>query len=496
MRMIGEYKTYYKNGFFNDILKDVGKRSKPVDFTKITQNVFGVELSEPAQKYLKFISSHNPNFEIGQFFAHEPSLPENDCENVFKQMLTGKYSNDINQIFTGCIAIGADSGGQMYYLQLDKNKSEIYLYAPDVDELKYLACSLEAFAYLNRIYEDWMDFEYENDIDSDEIINGRIPTKIDITPFQKKLGALLGYVNLSGFEDSDVCSEFDEIFHSLFSSKLKARSESSVIQNHKRAKWIISMLDNDFFNPMKLEDEPESGNEPISDCSDALYWLWRYYFTCNDNKLKALCERCYNHKARLVRGAVSMITELNEAPDSMPEFNYLRIQRELVKNDGLPPAFSKAFDKDVLKPKKTDSEEIKECKKNIRKSKDNHQAWDELTYNYSLIEDWDTMLKCAEMSLALNSNSYYAWMQRGIAFHMKKNNKDALHSFDRGLCFSNHENLWLNKAIVYTKIEHHKSAINHLKRIRNWNRADLIKAEKELDALSYDPEYKKLIETT
>lgn len=489
---MNNYKKYFKDMFFSDLKKEAELAENPINIDKQIKTVFGIKLSGSLQAYLNFHVKYNSNLESGQFYAEKLFIPESDKKNVFKAILAGCFVGDLNQIFTDSILIGSDGGGQMYYAALDPENTEIYLYNHGVGEMKFLADSIEAYSYLNRIYEDWIIFEEENDIDRELIIDGEIPKDLDVSSFQEKLKNLQGHVNLTGFEDSDVCSEYDELFQGLMGFAMTAKPKSKRIHYFERSNWIMHMLDNCYSTPGHMEPKPESGKESISKSSDALYWLWRYYFMKNDEELKALCIRCNNHSARLVTDAVSLITELINNPDSFPEFNYIRIQRELLNNKNYLPVFKKIAP-DFLEPEKTDKEMTAKHKVFIKENPENSGGWDNLAYNYYEEENWEKMLICSNMSLSIKPNFYYSWMQRGIALWMLKNFDEALFSFDIALCFDGNNDLWLNKAILLAEKGEKKSAFDHLWQIDSYNRAKIIKSQKDLDILSSEPEYKKLI---
>ncbi|MBO0320850.1 hypothetical protein J0X14_00965 [Muricauda sp. CAU 1633] len=452
---------YFKSSFLEELTTTTEKTNAPQNIVKGIEGLFGHSMSESVRALLQFLQDYKSGAGFGQYFTTDLTLPEIDAENSFMWLLSFGQIELFAQVFTNSVLIGTDSGGQQYYVNLDANHPEVFLHNSGVLDMKFLADSPESFAYLNRVYEDFMLFADDRQIDVEPIIDGKLPDIPEISLFQKELRLLSGKINLA--DDSDVYSNYQEICNGLNSSELMATPSTNVMDAYDNAFWIMRMLTHNFETPpTDMNPSPKSGIEHLENGTDLLYWLWRFYFTGEDSSLNNLCKRCENHPSKIVKDAAFVIDKLHNKPNEFSELNFLRLQRDRLLKGSIPPIFEKEIGAAFLKPDKQDDYTISSTKKMLLKNPDDHRAWDQLAYAYNTIKSWQKAQIAAEKSLAFNPNSYYAWFQHGIALHEQKRYEEALLSYDHALCYNGHPNLWTNKILVLLEASKFSEAIGHL----------------------------------
>jgi tetratricopeptide (TPR) repeat protein len=452
---------YFKDSFFEELTKTTEKTNIGHEVVKNVETLFGHSISESTRAVLQFLQDYKSGAGFGDYFTTDLALPENQTNNTFKWLLSHGKIEVLAQAFTNSVMIGADSGGQQYYINLDLKYPEVFLHNSGVLDMKFLADSPESFAYLNLIYQDFMLFAHDHQIAIESIIDGELPDSPEISFFQEELKLLSGKINLAN--DSDVYSNYQEICNGLNGTELIATSSTNAMDAYDNAFWIMRLLTNNFETPpADIRSIPETNTESLENGAELLYWLWHYYFIGEDNALNNLCNRCKNHPAKIVRDTVSVVDILLKKPNELTELNYLRLQRDLLVNGNVPPIFEKEIDAAFLKPHKQDDYTISSTKKMLLKNLDDYRAWDQLAYAYNTLKVCEKAQIAAEKSLAFNPNSYYAWLQHGIALHEQKHYEGALASYDRALCFNGHPNLWTNKILALLESDKFSEATGHL----------------------------------
>lgn len=450
---------YFKNSFFKELTKTTQQTNIGHEVVKNVETLFGHSISESTRAVLQFLQDYKSGAGFGDYFTTDLALPENQTDNTFKWLLSHGKIEVLAQVFINSVMIGIDSGGQQYYLNLDANHSEIFLHNSGVLDMKFLADSPESFAYLNRIYQDFMLFAHDHQIAIESIIDGELPNKPEISLFQKELKLLSGKINLA--DDSDVYSNYQEICNGLNRSKLIATPSTNVMEAYDNVFWIMRLLTNNFETPpTDVKSSPKTSMKHLENGTELLYWLWHYYFIGEDIALNNLCNQCKNHPSKIVRDAAVVIDILLKKPKELTELNYLRLQRGLLVNEHV--LFDTEIDVVFLKPHKQDDYTISSTKKMLLKNPDDYRAWDQLAYGYNTIKSWEKAQIAAEKSLAIHPNSYYAWFQHGIALHEQKRYEEALLSYDHALCYNGHPNLWTNKILALLESNKFSEAIGHL----------------------------------
>ncbi len=451
---------YFKNSFFKELTKTTQKVNTPLNSVTGIKGLFGHSISKSTRAVLQFLQDHEPGGGFGQYFTSELALPETDIANTFMWLLSQAKIELFAQVFTNSVMIGTDSGGQQYYVGLDPKHPEIFLHNSGVLDMKFLADSPESFAYLNHIYEDFVAFTDNHQIDFESIIDGVLPHEPEIASFQEELKLLSKKINLA--DDSDVYSNYQEICNGLNGSELMATSSTNLQNAYDNAFWIMRLLTHNFETPpANIKSRFKTNIKDLENGTELLYWLWHFYFTGEDSTLNNLCNQCKNHPAKIVRDAALVIDILLKKPNELTELNYLRLQRDLLVK-GVSPTFEKEIDVAFLKPDKQDDYTISSSKKVLIKNPDDHRAWDQLAYAYNTKKNWEKAQIAAEKSLAIHPNSYYAWFQHGIALHEQKQYQKALLSYDHALCYNGHPNLWTNKILALLESDKFSEAIGHL----------------------------------
>nr|WP_299071396.1 hypothetical protein [uncultured Allomuricauda sp.] len=490
---MNEEEIYFEDSFFKDLRDRVDTKENPLNVEHFINEIYGRSVSGPTKKFLEF-HSHFTYKKFGQFYPTKLSFPDFQYENLYKSLLADSQIGLI-QAFTESISIGNDASGQFYLLGLGGEKSPVYRFSSGSFVINFLSNSIESFAYLNCIFSDWIEFEKAHEIDEEAIIDGNIPNDLDVSSFRQRLAKLSGKVNLSD-PNEDFLTDYDELFTAILGENLKAVDCDNVVINFNRAEWIIRLLNNQLGETNGIELPPVSKkNQSFKGLGDILYWLWRHFFRKEDDELRNLLGKCSTHKARIITDTISLITALLDDEKSFQEFNYIRLQRELLHGRKGHEGYAKIFDASFLDTDDSENQQIKSTKEQIKISPKKANYWDDLAYCYYATQEWNDVLYCSKMSLALKPDSYYAWMQQGIALWQLKRYEEALKAFDYGLCYDGNENLWLNKAFLFLEINDSINAIAHLQQLPSNKRANLIKAHKEFDILKSEAKYQTLFKT-
>lgn len=438
------------------------------------EELFGQELPTDLRVYVDRLEQEDLEQASNLFQCVDGEELASDLEpNAFTSAL--RHQIALFAAFTASVPIGKDGGGQWYYVALEA-PHELGIYGPGVGELRLLADSFSSFLGLVRAEQQIADHieEHEDELDPDAIYEGDETldlSRAGLEDAKRLFDALKGHVRLTGFNDSDVCSDFDELFIGQRGGVWPLDAQSRLFADHERAHPLVRMLDH--MGLWELEAECTD----FVRVPDALYALWRLYFGDDDAALTQALVRCESHVAGMVRDAATFMHGLLDAPEEWAGQNHLRTLRELVLA-GDPVALSEPPDgsEALSAADPTDSAAMTKFKAKVRELPATADAWDALTYGYFAEERWEEMHGCAEVSIALRPQHYYAWMQRGIARHMMEQYNDALADFNVGLCFGDHNNLLLNKAIAYKDLGRHKQMIDTLRALPRHSRRDTIAA--------------------
>nr|WP_299171171.1 hypothetical protein [uncultured Allomuricauda sp.] len=488
---MNEEKLYFEESFFKTLKDRANNIKNPLDITSLINRAYGKSISGSAKKFLEF----HANFiyeGFGGFYPIDLRPPGFQDENLYKSLLADPQIGLI-QIFTESIAIGNDASGQIYLLHLDDEKSSVYIYDPGSSAIRFLADSIESFTFLCHIFSDWLEFEEIHVIDVEDIIDGNIPNSLDVSSFRKKLIKLSGKVNLSDPKE-EFFSDYDERFTAIHGKKLSAFHSGNTAVSFERAKWIMRLLNNQLGEAGDMPPLSATKDyEPPKGSSDILYWLWRNFFKDNAD-LKKLLKKYATHNARIITDTISLITALLDDEKSYQEFNYLRLQRMLLNGGKEHEEYDKIFSQSFLNTNESEDHQIRLTKERVRMNSEKANNWDDLAYCYYTAQEWNSVLYCSRMSLSLKPESYYAWMQQGIALWQLKKHKEALKAFDYGLCYDGNHDLWLNKAFVYLEMKDPENAIAHLQQLPSNKRAKLIGEHKEFDVLKSEQKYLTLFQ--
>ncbi|HEY5934051.1 MAG TPA: hypothetical protein VIU61_05445 [Kofleriaceae bacterium] len=432
-----------------------------------------------------------PNARWKQRFGHwcagtEP-LPTKKSSLV--ELVNRAYTHPfaIVSSFTGLVWIGNDGGGQEYLV--DVESSAVYMYGPGVGQLKFLADSLDSFLALNEMAEKWDAYEREHGIDYGEIESGDIdPATLKIPEIRRAMAKLKTRVSLPGYDNSDMTSDFDEIYPAITGIRPRAKPASpTVLRLHQRSYWIQMNLR---LGPMYQPGEALGirGKGPIakrSCAADMVYRLWDPFMQSRDAELAAECTRARSEDALLVRRTA----ELFEAvlSESTPgELGFLRSYRAAVAElSGKAPAAR--TNHTLLAPSGGDSAALAAARAQAKNIPGEPKAWDGLCYELCNAEAWEQMKEAAEARLALARVDHYPWLQLGIARHQLGNHAEAIIALDRALAFDRHTQLagaiWFNKAEAYAALGNTAEARTHLSHAIRC-RADLAAVAAEMPALA------------
>ncbi len=450
------------------------KRPTPLVLRARIEELFGTELPTDLHVYVDRLEREDLDQASNLCQCVDGTELASDLEpNAFTSAL--RHQIALFAAFTASVPVGKDGGGQWYYVALEA-PHELGIYGPGVGELRLLADSFTSFLGLVRAEQQIADHitDHEDELDADAIYEG--DEKLDLNragleDAKRLFDALVGHVRLTGFEDSDVCSDFDELFIGQRGEVWPLDAKSQLFTDHERAHPLVRMLDH--MGLWELEAECTD----FVRVPDALYALWRLYFGSDDAALTQALVRCESHAAGMVRDASTFMRGLLDAPEDWAGQNHLRTLRALVlagEPDTLcePPDGSDA----LAAADPADNTTMTKFKAQVRKLPTTADAWDQLTYAYFAEERWEEMHACADVSIALRPQHYYAWMQRGIARHVMERYEEALADFNVGLCFGDHTNLLLNKAISYKDLGRHKQMIDTLRALPRHSRRDTIAA--------------------
>ena len=438
------------------------------------EEAFGTPLSGAVRAYFSVHETHHLGSSGALHCRDEPCFPAagSPRDNLFAQVL--RERQDLIAAFTGSMVLGSDGGGQDYFVDLSHGGDAVAIYGPGVGELRPLTDSLESFAGLVRLDALFAEYAEANGIDPGDVIDGDVKvdlSKPELTPLATLLSTLQGRLHLPGYDGTDVCSDFDEIVGALAGGPLRLPTTPRFVEAHERAYPLVCMLDHGGLFPLGPDDPPDDRQ---SSYPDTMYWLWRSYFQEDDERLQTTLRRCADHRARLIRDAGALIASVVESTDELPEWNHLRVLRQLVlappsRATEPPPGYEELLAEDG-----NDDSTRARLKEMLRGQPTHADAWDNLTFQFYSAAQWPQMQRCAEISAALRPEHYYPWMQLGVAQMSQGNLVASLPFFDRAICFSSNPNLWLNKAGAWLELGRRDLAVANLRQLPEHNRADLI----------------------
>jgi len=219
---------------------------------------------------------------------------------------------------TGTVFIGADHGGQVYFVQVAGDSSEVFIYDPGQGALQFLADSLDSFMFLNDLSQQWRDYGRVHDVDFEDVENGDVDTTApEIQRITTGLTSLKSRVNLD--EDADVASEFHEQLPALTGVRPVVSSTTGVEQVFDSARWLVMALGGiyielDDATQRVFQDEiddPTLGTRPAT----KVYWLW-HLFLFDDARLVEFSAACAEDEASLVRGTARLMDAAVATPDA------------------------------------------------------------------------------------------------------------------------------------------------------------------------------------
>jgi hypothetical protein len=390
--------------------------------------------------------------------------------------------------FTGLAWIGNDGGGQEYLV--DPGSSAVYMYGPGVGEVKFLADSLDSFLALSEIAERWDAYERAHDIDYGEVESGKIdPATLRIPEIRRAMAKLRKRVNLPGYDESDMVSDFDEIYPTITGIRPRAKPASPMVMRlHARSYWIQMNLR---LGPMVYQPGERLGRDvkgaiPKRACAaDLVYRLWDPFLRSRDDELHAECTRARSEDALLVRRTAELLEAVlsDRAPG---ELGFLRTFRAAVAEPAVT-ARTATKHRALLAPSPRDSKALAAARATAKRMPREPKAWDGLAYELCNAEAWEQMKEAAEARLSISRADYYPWLQLGIALKELGHHADAIVALDRALAFDRHTQLagatWFNKAEAYAQLGKTADARTHLKHALHC-RADLAAVAKERPALA------------
>jgi hypothetical protein len=473
-----------------ELLQDVTLEPRDPALRSVAEleDAFGMSLSSAVLAYFSAHQTHHLGSSGALYCSDEPCFPAvgSPRGNLFAQVL--RERPELIAAFTGSMVLGSDGGGQGYFVDLSPGGDAVAIYGPGVGELRPLTDSLESFAGLVRLDALWAEYAEANDIDTGAVIDGDREvdlSKPDLTPLAKLLSTLQGRLHLPGYDGTEVCSDFDEIVGALAGSPLRLPTPPRFVEAHERAYPLVCMLDHGGLFPLGTYDPPDDWQ---SSYPDTIYWLWRSYFQEDDERLETTLRRCSDHRARLIRDAGALIASLVQSTDELPEWNHLRVLRQLVlapppRATEPPPGYEELLAEDG-----NDDSTRARLKEMLRGQPTHADAWDNLTFQFYSAAQWPQMQRCAEISAALRPEHYYPWMQLGVARMTQGHLAESLPFFDRALCLSSNPNLWLNKAGAWLELGRRDVAVATLRQLPEHNRADLIAQVDDLAPLAEEVE--------
>lgn len=386
--------------------------------------------------------------------------------------------------FTGLVWIGNNGGDEEYLV--DPESSAVYLYGLGVGELKFLADSLDSFLALDEIAERWAVYERAHAIDYRQIEAGNLDAAtLRIPEIRRAMAKLRTRVSLPGFDETDMMSDFDEVYPAITGIRPRAKPASPLrLRLHARSYWIQMTLR---LGPMYRPSDQLRKPGPIakrSTTADLVYRLWDPFLCSRDAELAAECKRARDEDAVIVRRTAELLEAV--IGDRLPgELGFLRASRAAVAE---PSRRSRATPhRALLAPSGRDSKALAAVRAQAKRTPRDPKAWDGLCYELCNAEAWEQMKEAAEARLALDRTDYYPWLQLGIALNQLGNHADAIVALDRALAFDRHSQLagatWFNKADAYAALGNTADARTHLRHAIRC-RADLAAAAKQVPALA------------
>jgi len=385
--------------------------------------------------------------------------------------------------FTGTRFERLDGAGKGYYASLETG--EVFLVDYALGSVRFLADSMASVERLEAALSEWHRLAKAKDIDTEDVIDGRVEVDLSSRGFSKlarQLEALSGRVDLN--DDNDVSSRFDEILLGIAGSVFRCSAKATVFDDHERAIGLIQMLSHRGLD----ESENEPGNEPVDwldRSQDAIYCLWRWYFDDND-RLSAALAQASKSQHLLVRDAACFITDLDATPTRQPAWSHLRATRDLWLEQPT------ALDAPAIPHDDLIGEGVEAGR--VREKPTNAQSWDALTYRFYQAKKWSEMERCAEISISLRPEHYYGYLQRGIARSEQGRHQESIDDYDRALCFSFHDNLFVNKALSWMSLGNPEAAIANLAQLPAHSRTQTLRRlESEFGDLAKTPAFRRLL---
>lgn len=409
----------------------------------------------------------------GAWCARTARLPAPDAKltDFFARAYVDPFA--IVSSFTGTLWIGNDGGGQDYMVEVGPRTSAVYLFGPGVGELKYLADSLDAFLTLNELFES--RHAYEGAVDDREGNHGTGGVDGDalrLPELRAAMRRLVHRVHLTGFDRSDMASDFDEVLPRLGGVRPRARPASPAVSDrYARSYWAQANLR---LVPGYLPTFGTTGRRRVSrsprtnDAADAVLRLWDAFLTGRDDALDAVARQSGSSKAALVRRTAELLVAVRDGA-APGELGLVAATREIVRdalaNRAHVPSERGAT---LAAAAPGDTAALAEARRAAFASPDDAKRWDALTFALYETEDWSGMLAAADRRLTLDAHASYPWLQRGIALMQLGDAIGALAAFDRTLAFARTGRdggaAWMNKAALYIEQGRTAEARAHLRR--------------------------------
>jgi tetratricopeptide (TPR) repeat protein len=480
----------------------------------------GVAMAPDLRAFFAFHESRALHASVGQLrIWTEPTWGLPDSRSV-ERLASSVYREAASAIaaLTNTIYLGADRGGQVYFAEIDPKRSEVFVYGPGVGELKLLCDSFASFAELNEIDERWQACCEDEGVDEDDLEREEfVLASPRLRALREEIRLRRGRFHLTGFDHSDVSTDFDETIPRLGGTKLEAVSRSCTSRLFNGARWLVWLL-----SGSHVHVEPAGARDLDADMRDPelaplaatkVYWLWHLFLFDRRTELGTFLEVCARDPSRLVRTTAELMSELSvPGPVRAPLEHFRELRsvvldaaagrvRPLPKERGLRVEEERREKRlrELVAPAPSDSPRIAAQKKAVAKALHEPQPWDALTFAYFEEEDVERMLAATEARLTLSHGDYYPWLQKGIALQMLKRYPEALAAFDRAL-FLERENAWasawINKSFVCGALGDRSGALLHLRealRIHPEHK-QVARESDELAPYRGEPEFRALLE--
>ncbi|OGC08688.1 hypothetical protein A2526_01620 [candidate division WOR-1 bacterium RIFOXYD2_FULL_36_8] len=498
-----EVESYFKEHFFDEFknIKGVEEKKDKQDNVKKIETLFNVQLPPDLKAFIQFIDKYDFSKAKTpspiQFWDFNQFPIPSQQTNIFENILENKLY--LIMAFTNSIFIGSDISGNTYFATVDKKFSEIIVYSPESDEIRFVADSIQSFLYLNHL-EMLLDaglkgknIQYEN-IQRKDIEN------LDfIKDIKNKFNLISKNVNLKD-KNLDIITDIDESLPFISGINPKCLPKSNIVDLYKRSRWIINFLQ----DPSSLEDENLSiqkkyiFNKEMQNSSNAdlvtikIYWLWRLYLLDEYEEFKKLMLKTKKDKAIIVSHTALFLEKLaeNDSPENPNNFAAFKEKSTWKNKKNLMGIFQKQTEKAFF---------------STEKDKQNQQTWDRLCYEYYKQQNWEKMLEASLKSLDINPNGYYAWRQKGIAYIGLKMYEEALVALDTAIGYAKElypkriskEDFigpFLNKLDVLAELKNKKEIFPLLKKVFKFSPyyKDEVKKEKSFKYLRETKEFQEI----